>query len=79
MATQEQLLLRTRESQLEEKIKLLEKMRSDLEAKGKPKAKGEIAMYRAITFTKYIKEEEEETLLFRIQFMCDSQEWNKVA
>ena len=44
--------------------------------KGKP---GEIARYRAITFTKYIKEEEEEKLLFRVQFMCDSEEWNKVA
>ena len=42
--------------------------------KGKP---GEIAMYRAITFTKYIIPEE--TLLFRIQFMYDSEEWNKVA
>ena len=42
--------------------------------KGKP---GEIARYRAITFTKYIIPEE--TLLFRIQLMCDSPEWNEVA
>ena len=38
-----------------------------------------IALYRAITFTKYIKEKKKATLLFRIQFMCDSEEWNKVA
>ena len=32
--------------------------------------------YTATTFTRYIQSEE--TLLFRIQLMCDSLEWNKV-
>ena len=34
------------------------------------------ARYNAITFTQYIHEED--TLLFRIQFICDSIEWNEV-
>ena len=36
-----------------------------------------IARYRAITFTQYIPSKE--ILLFRIQLMCDSLEWNEVA
>ena len=35
-----------------------------------------IARYNAIAFSRYIPLEE--TLLFRIQLMCDSLEWNKV-
>lgn len=35
-----------------------------------------IARYSAITFSQYILPEE--TLLFRIQIMCDSQDWNEV-
>ena len=42
--------------------------------KGKP---GKIARYRAITFTQYIPSED--ILLFRIQLMCDSVEWNEVS
>ena len=36
-----------------------------------------IAMYSAIAFSRYIPSEE--TLLFRIQLMCDSLEWNEVV
>ena len=36
-----------------------------------------IAMYSAITFSRYIASKE--TLLFRIQFMCNSLEWNEVS
>ena len=36
-----------------------------------------VARYRAITFSQYIPSEE--TLLFRIQLMCDSLEWNEVV
>ena len=35
------------------------------------------AWYSAITFTKYIQSKG--TLLFRIQIMCDSREWNEVS
>ena len=42
--------------------------------KGKP---GKIARYRAITFTQYVPSED--ILLFRIQLMCDSVEWNEVS
>ena len=35
-----------------------------------------VAMYNAITFSKYIPSED--TLLFRLQIMCDSLEWNEV-
>ena len=35
-----------------------------------------VARYSAITFSQYIPSEE--TLLFRIQLMCDSREWNEV-
>ena len=38
---------------------------------------GKIARYSAITFTQYVPSKN--ILLFRIQLMCDSQEWNKVA
>ena len=36
-----------------------------------------VAMYNAIAFSRYIPSEE--TLLFRIQLMCDSLEWNEVV
>ena len=36
-----------------------------------------VAMYSAIAFSRYIPSEE--TLLFRIQLMCDSLEWNEVV
>ena len=36
-----------------------------------------IARYSAITFTQYIPSQD--TLYFRIQFMCDSKEWNEVV
>ena len=36
-----------------------------------------VARYNAITFSQYIRSEQ--TLLFRIQLMCDSLEWNKVC
>ena len=36
-----------------------------------------VAMYSAIAFSRY--NPSEETLLFRIQFMCDSLEWNEVV
>ena len=36
-----------------------------------------IARYRAVTFTQYLPTVH--TLLFRIQLMCDSPEWNEVA
>ena len=35
------------------------------------------ARYSAIAFSRYIQLED--TLLFRIQFMCDSLEWNEVS
>ena len=37
---------------------------------------GKIARYSAITFTRY--DPSEDVLLFRIQLMCDSREWNEV-
>ena len=37
---------------------------------------GNMGRYTATTFTRYIQSIE--TLLFRIQLMCDSREWNKV-
>ena len=36
-----------------------------------------VAMYNAIAFSRYIPSEK--TLLFRIQLMCDSREWNEVV
>ena len=36
-----------------------------------------IAKYSAITFSRYTQSED--TLLFRIQLMCDSRDWNKVC
>lgn len=42
--------------------------------RGKP---GMIAKYRAITFTR-VDSSHKQTLLFKIQLMCDSNEWNKV-
>lgn len=36
-----------------------------------------IVRYNAITFSKFIPSED--TLLFRIQTMCDSREWNEVS
>ena len=36
-----------------------------------------VAMYSAIAFSRYIPSEK--TLLFRIQLMCDSREWNEVV
>ena len=38
---------------------------------------GKIARYRAASFTQYVISKN--TLLFRIQLMCDSQEWNEVG
>ena len=39
--------------------------------------KEEVARYSALSFQKY--EESGSTLFFRIQFMCDLKEWNKVC
>ena len=38
--------------------------------------KEEVARYNVLSFQKY--EENDSTLFFRIQFMCDSKEWNEV-
>ena len=43
----------------------------------KPESTETIARYSAITFTQYIPSEDK--LLFRIQLMCDSEEWIQVA
>ena len=37
---------------------------------------GRIARYRAVAFSQYIPAND--TLLYRIQFMCDSNDWNQV-